>query len=73
MLNMKHLGICAALLLSYSGIAYGQERTDVMALQHALLQKGHYEGAVDGLMGPATRNAMSVYAAGQDIDQDFGL
>lgn len=48
-----------------------QERTDYMALQHALSQTGHYSGTVDGLTGPATRAAISSYAADNNIRDDF--
>jgi len=52
----------------YSGSAYGYNYGDrnrggssVVALQRQLARAGYYHGAIDGIMGPATRRAMRAY------------
>ena len=52
----------------YSGSAYGHNYGDrnrggssVVALQRQLARAGYYRGAIDGIMGPATRRAMRAY------------
>ncbi len=43
----------------YSG-GYG-DRSSVVELQRRLARAGYYHGAIDGIMGPATRRALRAY------------
>jgi hypothetical protein len=45
-----------------SGYGYGDSsRSRVVELQRRLVRAGYYHGAVDGIMGPATRRAIRAY------------
>ena len=45
-----------------SGYGYGDSsRSRVAELQRRLAQAGYYHGAIDGIMGPATRRAIRAY------------
>jgi len=48
-----------------SGYGYGDSsRSRVAELQRRLARAGYYHGAIDGIMGPATRRAIRVYERG---------
>jgi hypothetical protein len=45
-----------------SGYGYGDSsRSRVAELQHRLARAGYYHGAIDGIMGPATRRAIRAF------------
>jgi Putative peptidoglycan binding domain len=45
-----------------SGYGYSDSsRSRVAELQHRLARAGYYHGAIDGIMGPATRRAIRAY------------
>ncbi len=44
--------------------------TDVVELQDTLRRLGHYEGELDGLVGPKTRNAIRAYQRQAGLPQD---
>jgi hypothetical protein len=59
--------------------AYGYDYRDryrggssVVALQRQLARAGYYHGAIDGIMGPATRRAMRAYQ-GTHNQRDYGM
>lgn len=45
-------------------------RDQVMALQEALSERGHYDGKLDGIWGPASRQALSQYQSTQELIAD---
>jgi Putative peptidoglycan binding domain len=46
----------------YGGPSYGYDtRSRVAELQRRLARAGYYHGAIDGIMGPATRRAIRAY------------
>lgn len=51
--------IAAAAVAAWPGAALGAAAPDVAALQVALRAEGLYAGSVDGLLGPATRTAVT--------------
>lgn len=50
---------------------HAQSRGEFRALQYALGQHGFYDGTVDGLGGPQTRRAISGYAQGNGVANDW--
>jgi membrane-bound lytic murein transglycosylase B len=44
--------------------------TDIVELQDTLRRKGHYEGELDGLVGPKTRNAIRSYQRQSGLPPD---
>lgn len=55
------LGTCVAALADYKTIPFGEESTQVRALQRALKSKGYYKGKVDSKFGQKTRSAVYRY------------
>jgi peptidoglycan hydrolase-like protein with peptidoglycan-binding domain len=46
----------------------GDVDSSVSQVQAALARKGYYRGAIDGSLGPATRNALRRYQQNQGLD-----
>ena len=46
------------------------KRDDVLWIQERLQELGYYEGAVDGAVGPGTRQAIRDYQQDQDVKAD---
>lgn len=51
----------------YSQSEYGVDST-VSQVQAALAREGYYRGAIDGSVGPATRNAIRRYQSSHGLD-----
>jgi Putative peptidoglycan binding domain len=54
----------------YSEPAYGYDASLVAQVQERLADLGHYDGVIDGIMGPQTRAAMSAYENTHNIAVD---
>ena len=53
----------------YVPVAYGDERTEVAAVQEALKQLGFYSGKADGKFGSVTRQAVTAYQKANGLKQ----
>jgi peptidoglycan hydrolase-like protein with peptidoglycan-binding domain len=63
------LSICMS-AFAYDTIPFGEDSTQVQALQRALKSKGYYKGTVDGVYGQKTRSAVYRYQKAIGITAD---
>jgi hypothetical protein len=54
----------------YGGPTYGYDRSMVAEVQRRLAELGYYNGLIDGIMGPRTRAAISVYESTHSLIVD---
>lgn len=46
----------------------GMDKEEVKKVQEALKDKGHYQGPVDGILGPTTRAALKKFQSAQGLE-----